>query len=300
MISIIVSTYNRLSSLTRCIESISTQKTPNLELIIVDDCSSDGTADYLLQLAEENSFIRVLVNKVNCGVNYSRNRGVEIASQKFILFLDSDDALVPGSLDKIESSISHQPATKHFLFVVSDRSEEFKNAAQTRLVQYKDWLIGNVSGDFTHVVLASIMKKYPFFEEFRMFEHLNWLRTKKETAPQLFVNIVVTDRERQRSDSLTLTSKLQNAEVIKTKFDSENMYYSLYHNDLKRYSPKSFEFKLIYTILLGIASNKRSECKSLINYAGKWPVKALGKIVMLLPGSLVQFGIIRYSNMKQY
>ena len=78
------------------------------------------------------------------------------------------------------------------------------------------------------------------------------------------------------------------------------MYYSLYHEDLKLYDPKSLKFKLIYTILLGVASNKKGECRSLINYAAEWPIKALGNLVMLLPPSLIQLGIIRYSKMKTH
>lgn len=300
MISVIIPTYNRLSSLKKCIESILLQEYAGLELIVIDDSSSDGTAEYLSDLSAENAGVKAVINKENKGVNFSRNRGIEAASQKFILFVDSDDALMSGSLYNIDAAIRANETTKHFLFIVSDRSAEFQDAEKTRHFQYEDWLRGGVSGDFTHVVLSNIMKKYLFFEEFRMFEHLNWLRTKKETAPQLMVNIVVTQRERQRTDSLTLNSRLQSAEVINSKFESEKMYYSLYYKDLKKYSPQSLKYKLIYTILLGVASNKKPESRSLINYAVKWPIKAIGNIIMLLPGSLIQYGIIRYSSMKQH
>ncbi len=299
MISIIVPTYNRLTSLKRCVESIIPQQYDGLELIVIDDFSKDDTRLYLTQLSKEYSFIKVLFNNANYGVNYTRNRGIELASKEFILFLDSDDALIDGNLLKIKSNIQDNKLTKHFLFIVSDRKEEFKNVEEKKWIHYEDWLTGKVSGDFTHVVVAGIMKKYLFFEEFRMFEHLNWLRVKKETAPQLLVNIVVAQRERDRTDSLTVNSRLQNADIIKTKFDSENLYYSLYYKDLKLYNPTSLNFKLIYTILLGVASNKKQECRSLIGYAGKWPIKVLGNLAMLLPGSLIQSGIIRYSNMKR-
>jgi len=299
MISIIVPTYNRLALLKKCVDSIITQQKEGVELIVVDDSSTDGTAEYLLQLSAENSVVKVILNKENSGVNFSRNRGIEVASREFILFLDSDDSLLSGSLIKIQSALLANKKIKHFLFVVSDRAKEFENVEGNKMVLYKDWLAGNISGDFTHVVLTSIMKKYLFFEEFRMFEHLNWLRTKKETAPQLLVNELVTQRDRQTADSLTLSSKLQNAAVIKSKFESEQMYYSLYHKDLKIFSPKSFDTKLLYTILLGIACNKKDDCKSLINYAGKWSIKALGKIAMLIPGSVIQYGIIRYSGLKR-
>ena len=240
-----------------------------------------------------------MFNKVNAGVNYTRNRGIEIASKQFILFLDSDDALVQGSLNSVKSCIEANSSIKHFLFMVSDRLEESKNTEKSKLIQYEDWLAGNLYGDYTHVILTEIMKRYLFFEEFRMFEHLNWLRVKKETAPQLLSNIIVAERERDRTDSLTTSSRLRNAEVIRSKFESEKMYYSLYHKDLKLYHPKALNFKLIYTILLGVASDKKRDCRALLNYAGKWQIKLIGNLATLLPSSLVQYGIIRYSALKK-
>jgi hypothetical protein len=222
-----------------------------------------------------------------------------MATKPFIFFLDSDDKLAEGSLAKVKNVISANPNVKHFLFGIADREEEFKQWTSNRFITYEDWLKGIVYGDFTHVVSTPILKKYKFFEEFRMFEFLNWLRVKKESSPQLFVPITTTLCERNRTDSLTSSSKLQNLPAIKTKFESEKMYYSLYHEDLKLYNPGALNFKLIYTILLGIASNKKHDCRSLISYTEKWPMKALGKLVLLLPSSLIQFGIIHYSNLKK-
>jgi glycosyltransferase involved in cell wall biosynthesis len=281
------------------VDSIIAQQYNGLELIVVDDCSTDGTFDYLVQLSKEHLFIKVLFNKVNAGVNYTRNRGIEIASKKYILFLDSDDALIQGSLNSVRNFIQANSSTKHFLFMVSDRLEESKNTEKSKLIQYEDWLAGNLYGDYTHVILTEIMKRYLFFEEFRMFEHLNWLRVKKETAPQLLSNIIVAERERDRTDSLTTSSRLRNAEVIRSKFESEKMYYSLYHKDLKLYHPKALSFKLIYAVLLGVASHKKRDCRAMLHYAGKWQIKVLGNLATLLPSSLVQYGIIRYSALKK-
>lgn len=297
MISIVIPTYNRVSSLKKCIESIIPQYYEGLEVIVTDDYSTDETKQYLQGL-KEHSFIKIIYNKENRGVNFSRNRGIEIATRKFILFLDSDDEMIPGSLQQIKETIAANPDTKQFLFVVSDRAEDFRNVTETRKIQYEDWVNGNVSGDFTHVVLAQIMKKYLFFEEFRMFEHLNWLRVKKETAPQLLVPIITTQRERDRSDSLTTSGKLKNVSVIKSRFEAEKLYYSLYHKDLHRYNPGALTFKLIETIVLGVACNQRKASRTLIPFADKLHIKLLGNAILMLPSSLLKYGIIKYSAMK--
>lgn len=289
--------YNRVSSLKKCVESILLQRCEELEIIIIDDSSTDNTKQYMQEL-KDHAFIKTIYNKENRGVNYTRNRGIEAATHKFILFLDSDDELIPGSIKKVKETITAHPGTKHFLFVVSDRAKHFMQATDIKRITYKDWVSGAISGDFTHVVLTDIMKKYLFFEEFRMFEHLNWLRVKKETSPQLLIPVVTTQRDRDRSDSLTTSGKLKNVSVIQSRFEAEKLYYSLYHNDLNLYNPKSLTFKLVETISLGVACNQRQSCRPLIGYANGAHIKFLGNLIMMLPSSFLKYGIIKYSGLK--
>lgn len=299
MISIVIPTYKRLAALKRCVESILPQVFDGLEIVIIDDFSQDETSAYMEGLKTKYPFVKCIFNSKNQGVNFSRNRGIELASKKFVLFLDSDDEFMPGSLWKVKQTLETFPNTKHFLFIVSDRQEEFRSLVKVKEVQYETWVNGSTSGDFTHVVLTSIMKKYLFFEEFRMYEHLNWLRIKRETSPQLLVPIVVALRERDRADSLTVNSRLQNIAVIQSKFESEKMYYNLYHADLSKYNPKSLTFQLIHTMVLGAACRQKRASRSLLNYASKAHIKLLGSLLMLIPSSFLQFGIIKYSSMKR-
>ena len=298
MISIIVPTYNRLGVLKKCLESVVSQEYPGLELIVIDDFSQDATKEYLTELAQQYPFLKVHFNARNYGVNYSRNRGIELASREYILFLDSDDQLVDGSLPKVLSNLVEHPNCKHFLFLVSDRAENIKNLTRPKEIYYKNWLKGEIYGDFTHVISSKIMKKYPFFEEFRMFEHLNWLRIQKETTPQLLIPIITAERDRNRTDSLTLSSRLQTMSVIRSKFEAEKIYYSMYHKDLKTYHPESFSSNLISAIALGVASNEIRGCKTLLGYANKWHIKLAGGALMMLPSKLVRFGIIYYSKIR--
>jgi glycosyltransferase involved in cell wall biosynthesis len=278
-------------------QSILSQYYEGLEVIVIDDQSTDGTKLYLHEL-NQYDFIKIIYNKENRGVNYSRNRGIEAATGKFILFLDSDDALVPQSLCRIKKIIEENRETTHFLFVVSDRADSIRNVTGIKHILYQDWINESISGDFTHVVLAYTMKKYLFFESFRMFEHLNWLRVKKETSPQLLIPVVTTQRQRGRSDSLTISGKLTDVSNIKSKFESQKLYYSLYYADLNLYNPGSLSYKLIETILLGVACNQKKECRGLLHYAGKWHIKIAGYMAILLPPSLVEYAITRYSGLK--
>lgn len=298
MISVVVPTFNRLDSLKICIDSIIDQYYDGLELIVIDDCSSDGTTEYLRENFSSHSFVRIIINEKNRGVNYSRNRGIDLATQPFILFIDSDDFMAVGSLMYVKSTIEKNPATSHFLFLVSDRKQEFESISANKYINYGDWLSGRTSGDFTHVIKSSVIKEHLFFEQFRMYEHLNWLRVKKLTSPQLLVPFVVADRDRDREDCLTNTMKLRDINVIRSKFESEKIYYSMYHDDLRQHNPSSLNGQLIQAIALGTACNQKRESRALLKYAQKFRVRFLSGIILSMPSSFLQFGIIRYSAYK--
>lgn len=297
-ISIVIPTHNRIDSLKRCIESIIPQVYPGLEVIIVNDHSSDSTSEYLEEISKQHRFIRTITNYKNCGVNFSRNRGIEHASGKFILFLDSDDQLACGSLSKVIYTINTNPGKKHFLFLVSDRKNEFKQVDNIKIILFEDWIKGTIGGDFTHVVLADVMKRFSFFEQFRLYEHLNWLRVKKETSPQLLVPFVATERERGRADSLTEGARLKSLSVINAKFESQKLYYSLYYDDLRRFNPKCLTRQLLEVIMLGVACNRKIDCKTLIRYAGKLRIKIAGSLILLVPAVIARKAIIAYSSLK--
>jgi glycosyltransferase involved in cell wall biosynthesis len=298
MISIVIPAYNREVSLKKCVSSIICQHFEGLEIIVVDDCSADTTSDYLKLVCRKYPFVKMSRNDINKGVNYSRNRGIEMATRPYILFLDSDDELSGTSLSEVRDAIYENPSTNHFLFVVSDRKEEFAAVTQNRQVQYEDWISGKVQGDFIHVVNAAIMKQFPFFEQFRTFEHLNWLRVKKSTAPQLLVPVIAALRERNREDCLTNSMQLKNAGVIRSKFESEKMFYSMYYNDLKLHNPASLSNQLLQAITLGVACNKKTDSRSLTRYAGKLHIKLAANILLLFPSSMLQYLIVRYSAIR--
>ena len=90
MISIIVPVYNAEKFLTKCLDSIINQTYKNIEIICVDDDSSDKSSKILNEFAEKDKRIKV-IHKANEGVSLARNVGLESAKGNYILFVDSDD-----------------------------------------------------------------------------------------------------------------------------------------------------------------------------------------------------------------
>lgn len=100
MLSVIVPVYNAESFLSRCLDSLLRQTYPHLEIICVNDGSTDGSAAILDAYAAKDSRVKV-IHKENAGVSVARNRGLALAKGDIIGFCDADDAYVPGALERV-------------------------------------------------------------------------------------------------------------------------------------------------------------------------------------------------------
>lgn len=90
LVSVIVLVFNREKTIRRCIDSILTQTHGDLELILVDDGSQDGTGLICDHYGRVDSRVRVFHN-INHGVSYSRNYGLDHATGEYVIFVDSAD-----------------------------------------------------------------------------------------------------------------------------------------------------------------------------------------------------------------
>ncbi len=97
-ISVVIPAYQAQQTICRAIASALRQDYPTLELIVVDDGSTDATARLAGEYAAGDGRVRVLRNPKNQGVAYSRNRGIQNARYPLIAFLDSDDEWMPEKL----------------------------------------------------------------------------------------------------------------------------------------------------------------------------------------------------------
>jgi GT2 family glycosyltransferase len=100
--SIIIVTYNNLHLTEQCIASIYKNTTyPNLELIIVDNASTDGTQDFLKRLDKEKYNVKIVLNEVNKGFAGGNNQGIQIANGEYLVLLNNDTVVTYGWLGKL-------------------------------------------------------------------------------------------------------------------------------------------------------------------------------------------------------
>lgn len=98
LVSIIVPVYNKREYIEECFDYISKQTYSNYEAIIIDDGSTDGSADVCDAIAQKYPWARV-IHKQNGGVSSARNIGIREARGEWICFVDADDHLLPNMLD---------------------------------------------------------------------------------------------------------------------------------------------------------------------------------------------------------
>jgi glycosyltransferase involved in cell wall biosynthesis len=102
-ISIIIPVHNAQEYLTACIDNVLSQETSGfeLEIIIIDGGSTDRTGEICLELQKKHEPVIKFVPAENLGVSKARNTGLDMATGKYISFLDADDRLLPGALKSL-------------------------------------------------------------------------------------------------------------------------------------------------------------------------------------------------------
>ncbi len=106
-VTVVIPTHNRLTYLQEALASVSAQRAPVAQVIVVDDGSSDGTADWLAAKGEASW--RVLRQAPSRGGSAARNAGLAACDTPFVLFLDDDDVLRPDAVGVLANALAAHP-----------------------------------------------------------------------------------------------------------------------------------------------------------------------------------------------
>lgn len=104
MISVIIPVYNSLPDLRRCIDCVLGQTYSDLEILLVDDGSTDGSGELCDEYAKADSRIRV-VHQQNAGVSEARNTGLRMVSGDYVAFIDNDDWIHPQMFEVLHKAV---------------------------------------------------------------------------------------------------------------------------------------------------------------------------------------------------
>lgn len=168
--SVIVPTYNREAIIGRCIDSCLAQTYGDFELVVVDDCSEDGTVEALKRYDDPR--LRVVVHDCNRGINPSRQTGAENAKGDWVVVIDSDWELMPGALSRLHEIIAGLPeeiGVVRFRLVWDDGgvTPRFTPEAPIGYEGRIQWAEAEGGHDSPHCIRRSALQRTPFLADRR-------------------------------------------------------------------------------------------------------------------------------------
>lgn len=187
LVSAVITTKNRAGLLPRAIESVHRQNYPNIEIVVVDDGSTDGTSNVLKEFADKHSIVQIR-NDTSLGACRARNQGIEAASGAFIAGLDDDDEWQPQRI-----ALLMEAYRDDFACVTSDVTLVYPNHTQTwkkkKLISYNDLLYSNQVGNQVLVKKERLQAVGGFDESLVAAQDYDlWLRLSKAYGPIRNVN----------------------------------------------------------------------------------------------------------------
>lgn len=183
MISIIMPSYNAEQFLENTLNSVVNQTFTDWELIIIDDCSSDNSVEFLQNYISQKKQITLLQLKTNSGPAVARNRGIEYARGKYIAFLDADDYWHKQKLEKQLYFMKNKDIA--LSFTAYDRVEEdsgiyIDTQSVPNRIDYKTLLKQNIMGCLTVMYDTHKLGKIYMPNIARRQDYALWLKILKQ------------------------------------------------------------------------------------------------------------------------
>ena len=161
-VSVIITTHNRAAILPRAIESVLPQLRPGDELFVVDDGSTDGTAQAVEPYLDRLRFL----TQANQGPGAARNLGIESSSGDYVTFLDDDDQYLPGRLEVMRTVLDRFPETVYAFtsYRHERRDGGFNRSAITRWAPQLAWWAEEEAERYRYSGFAELPEGYEDFQ----------------------------------------------------------------------------------------------------------------------------------------
>lgn len=168
-VSVIIPVFNAITHLEACLDSVLSQTYTDIEVIIVNDGSTDGTTELLKKYISSDRRVK-LIDQTNQGVSASRNNAISRAGGEYITFVDADDRLTPDALERMVELIkTHQVDIVRTSYVGSD-SDRADVVLRGFIKTYR-------GGDVATIVGAIVTGKLPGYVWLLMYRNREKLRS---------------------------------------------------------------------------------------------------------------------------
>lgn len=245
LVSVIMPTYNASRYVGQALESVFAQTYHKLEIVIVDDHSSDNSVEIIEKCKKEHPEICFFPLEKNMGAGYARNKALEYANGQYVAFLDCDDEWMPDKLKRQVECIKEK-GTSFCYAAIEMMDEEGKTIKKKRNIRetcdYK-YLLHN-----TIIATSSVIVDRSAVGDFRMHlrrggqDYATWLNLLRDGTVAYGINEVLV-RYRVTSNSLSSNKLASIRQVweVQTQDEKINKIAALFHvccfilNALKKY-----------------------------------------------------------------
>jgi glycosyltransferase involved in cell wall biosynthesis len=166
-VSVVMPAYNHAQFVADAIDSVLSQDYPDLELVVADDGSTDGTAAIIKRMAAADGRVVPVLSDTNLGISANHNRALDRCSGEFIALLASDDVMLPGKVAAQVAFLNDRPECG----VCSHDMEIFESASGRTLYRLFDRFLPKVGGDevmfTTNWLFGRSIKSIPSSHMFR-------------------------------------------------------------------------------------------------------------------------------------
>lgn len=284
LVTVYIPTYNRVKLLKRAVESVLSQDYHNIELIVVDDRSTDTTVDYLHAIVKNDKRVKYFINEENSGACVSRNKAIFAAKGKFITGLDDDDYFLPNRISSFVNIWDNIPedciALYSNIFNKLD-DNNIKKSKKKKQCSHLELICANWIGNQIFTETSSLQAIGGFDVEFPAWQDLDcWYRLlsiKKSKAYLLEVESYIVDtshpHERITSGKISTISKAfdyfcKNHDLTSYQRDVMTLQLIPYNSNMPEtksiirriiYSPKPYNIRSSLSMLI------RPRVKKLLN-----------------------------------
>lgn len=189
-ISIIVPVYNVAQYLQRCIDSLIEQTYRNIEIILVNDGSTDSSLEICERNARIDSRIRI-INKINGGLSDARNCGLKVATGDYVLFVDSDDYIEVDACEKLLSGMYDNVDFVVGAYTeISDNCEICKrhtNIQENIIYSAKDFVIHSIETNEWYAPAWLNLYRKDFLIDNQLYYKVGYLFEDHEMLPRLYL-----------------------------------------------------------------------------------------------------------------
>lgn len=202
LVSVIMPAYNAEKYIRQAVSSALAQTYGNLELIVIDDCSTDSTFGILEELAAQDPRVRPLRNEHNCGVARTRNRGLDLCNGEYVALLDSDDIWYKDKLEKqLSLALSQGADIIYCSYAMIDDSgaHSYHDFLVPEQTDFHGMLMCNHIGCSTVMLKGTAIAKYRFEECFFHEDYALWMKMMQDGCRALGLREILVDYRISRS-----------------------------------------------------------------------------------------------------